>query len=155
MSTASHGGLSTPEPSIPGGRRRRIGNAREIEEFFAPQRTSSADLPPPEPLLRNLTVGVIEVLAGVREAEQLARWLDEDAFRALVTRANLSKRARSARGVPVVRPTHRVMTVRHSSPADGVVEAVTVVAGPARTRALAVRLEGWDGRWRATSLALL
>jgi len=32
---------------------------------------------------------------------------------------------------------------------------VAVVAGPARTRALAVRLEGWDGRWRATSLALL
>ncbi|WP_240658960.1 Rv3235 family protein, partial [Microbacterium sp. CPCC 204701] len=27
--------------------------------------------------------------------------------------------------------------------------------GPARTRALAVRLEGMDGRWRATSLALL
>jgi hypothetical protein len=105
--------------------------------------------------VRNLTIGVLEVLAGVREVEQLARWLDEDAFRALVTRANLSARARSARGVPAVRPVHSILTVRHSSPADGVVEAVVVVATPARTRALAVRLEGWDRRWRATSLALL
>ena len=41
------------------------------------------------------------------------------------------------------------------SPADGVVEAVVIVSGPARTRAVAMRLEGWDGRWRANSVALL
>jgi hypothetical protein len=35
------------------------------------------------------------------------------------------------------------------------VEAVVIVAGPARTRAIAIRLEGMDRRWRATSLALL
>ncbi|RZI94226.1 MAG: 3-hydroxyacyl-CoA dehydrogenase [Microbacterium sp.] len=133
----------------------RVGNAREVAEYFGPQRTSSDELPTPEPLLRNLAIGVLEVLSGVREVEQLARWLGEDAFRALVTRANLSARARSARGVPAARPSHRILTVRHSAPADGVVEAVVVVAGPARTRALALRLEGWDGRWRATSLALL
>jgi hypothetical protein len=50
---------------------------------------------------------------------------------------------------------HTIMSVHESSPADGIVEAVVVVRGPARTRALAVRLEGMDGRWRATSLALL
>lgn len=133
----------------------RIGTAREVAEYFAPQRAANADLPPPDPLLRNLAIGVLEVLAGVREVDQLARWLGEDAFRALVTRANLSARARSARGVPAVRPTHRILTIRHSSPADGVIESVVIVAGPARTRALAMRLEGWDSRWRATSLSLL
>jgi len=105
--------------------------------------------------VRNLTIGVLEVLAGVREVDQLARWLGEDAFRALVTRANLSARARSARGVPAARPVHRILSIRHSSPADSIVEAVVIVAGPVRTRAVAMRLEGWDGRWRATSLALL
>jgi hypothetical protein len=50
---------------------------------------------------------------------------------------------------------HTILSVRHSAPADGVVEAVVVVSGPARTRALAMRVEGVDGRWRATSLALL
>ena len=140
----------TPRPRFP-----RAGTALDVAEFFAPQRTASAELPEPEPLLRNLTIGVMEVLAGVREVDQLARWLGEDAFRALVTRANLSARARSARGVPAARPSHRILTIRHCSPADGIVESVVVVAAPARTRAIAMRLEGWDGRWRATSLALL
>jgi len=130
-------------------------DALELSEFFAPQRTSSTALPEPEPFLRNLTRGVLEVFAGVREVDQLARWLTEDAYRKLMTRSNLAARARSARGVPAKRPVHTLLSVHHSSPADGVVEAVVIVEGPARTRAVALRLEGMDGRWRATSLALL
>jgi len=129
--------------------------AYELSDFFSPQRTSAAELPDPEPFLRNLTRGVLEVFSGMREVEQLARWVTEDAFRKLVVRSNLSARARSARGVPAKRPVHSILSVHHSQPADGVVEAVVIVAGPARTRAVAVRLEGMDGRWRATSLALL
>ncbi|WP_460774870.1 Rv3235 family protein [Microbacterium sp. GXF7504] len=124
-------------------------------DFFAPQPTPSAELPDPVPLLRNLTQGVLESLAGVRDLDQLARWLTEEAYRGLLTRVNLAIRARSARGVPAARPVHSILSVHHSAPADGVVEAVVVVAGPARTRALAIRLEGFDHRWRATSLALL
>lgn len=127
----------------------------DVDEFFAPQRTSADALPPPEPLLRNLTRGVLEVLAGVREIEQLARWLTEDAYRGVLARANLATRARSARGVPATRPVHAVVSVRICVPADGVVESVVLVSGPARTRAVAIRLEGIDRRWRATSLALL
>lgn len=135
---------------------RRFGDdAYELSDYFAPQRTSTTQLPDPEPFLRNLTRGVLEVFSGVREVEQLARWVTEDAFRKLVVRSNLSARARSARGVSAKRPVHSILSVRHSAPADGVVEAVVVVASPARTRAVAVRLEGMDGRWRATSLALL
>lgn len=130
-------------------------SAEERAEFFAPQPTPTHALPDPEPLLRNLTLGVLEVLAGVREIDQLARWLTEDAFRALVLRANLATRARSARGVRASRPVHAILSVHSCIPADGVVEATVVVAGPARTRAVAIRLEGMDRRWRATSLALL
>ena len=133
----------------------RSGSSLEVAEYFAPQRTSSDDLPDPLTLVKNLTIGVLEVLAGVRDVDQLARWLGEDAYRALVTRANLSARARSARGIAAVRPAHRILTERTCVPADGVIEAVVVVSGPVRTRAVAMRLEGWDGRWRATSLALL
>lgn len=129
--------------------------AAEVSAFFAPQKTPTWDLPDPEPFLRNLTVGVLEVFAGVREVEQLARWLTEEPFRKLVVRANLAARARSARGVPAKRPVHRILSLHHSSPADSVIEAVIIVQGPARTRAVALRLEGMDGRWRATSLALL
>ncbi len=144
---------STPAPSTHP--QPFFGDAREISEFFAPQRTPSEALPEPEPFLRNLARGVLEVLAGVREVDQLARWMTEDAYRALVIRANLATRARSARGVPASRPAHSILSVHHSSPADHVVESVVIVAGPARTRAVAIRLEGMDRRWRATSLALL
>lgn len=130
-------------------------DVNELSQFFAPQHTSSAALPDPEPFLRNLTRGVLEVFAGVREVDQLARWMTEDAYRPLVARANLAARARSARGIPAIRPVHAILSVRQSSPADGVVEAVVVVQGPARTRSVPMRLEGMDGRWRATSLALL
>ncbi|WP_065569911.1 Rv3235 family protein [Microbacterium oleivorans] len=133
----------------------RSGSSLEVAEYFAPQRTSSSELPDPLPLVKNLTIGVLEVLAGVRDVDQLARWLGEDAYRALVTRANLSARARSARGVAAVRPAHQILTERTCEPSDGALEAVVVVSGPVRTRAIAMRLEGWDGRWRATSLALL
>lgn len=130
-------------------------DAHELSEYFAPQRTSTAGLPDPEPFLRNITRGVLEVFAGVREVDQLARWLTEEAYRKLLTRANLAARARSARGVPARRPVHTLLSVHVSEPADGVVEATVIVGGPARTRAVALRLEGMDGRWRATSLALL
>lgn len=144
-----------PVPAGSARRAARSASALEVAEYFAPQRTPTKELPDPEPLLKNLTIGVLEVLAGVREVDQLARWLGEDAFHKLVTRANLSARARSARGLTPARPSYRIVSTRCSSPADGVIEGVVITAGPARTRAVAVRLEGWDGRWRATSLAAL
>lgn len=126
-----------------------------LHEYFAPQPTPTVELPDPVPLLRSLTQGALEVLAGVREVDQLARWFSEEAFRSLATRANLSARARSARGVPPARPTFEILSIRVCEPTDGVIEAVVVVAGPGRTRAVAVRLEGFDRRWRASSLAIL
>ena len=158
MATASPDAAGTPPRSATARRSvstPRRGSALEVAEYFAPQRTGTDALPAPEPLLKNLTIGVLEALAGVREVDQLARWFGEDAFRALITRANLSARARSARGVAPARPVHHILSTRHSSPADGVIEGVVIVAGPARTPALALRFEGWDGRWRATSLPLL
>lgn len=126
-----------------------------LHEYFAPQPTPTVELPDPAPLLRSLTQGVLEVLAGVREVDQLARWFNEDSFRSLVTRANLSARARSARGVSPTRPIFEIQSIRACEPMDSVIEAVVIVAGPGRTRAVAIRLEGMDRRWRATSLAVL
>jgi hypothetical protein len=131
---------------------RRWGRGHDPTE---PARTTADDLPDPEPLLRNLTQGVLEVLAGVRSVDQLARWMTEDAFRSVAARAALAARARSARGVAAARPVHSIRSVHRTSPADDVVEAVVIIGGPARTRAVALRLEGMDRRWRATSLALL
>ncbi|MFF0911271.1 Rv3235 family protein [Microbacterium enclense] len=112
-------------------------------------------LPDPLPLVHALVRGLLEVLSGVREAEQLSRWFSEDAYRALVTRAGLAARARSARNTPAQRPHYGIRSVHLSSPADGVVEAAAVVAARARTRAVALRLEATERRWRVTAAALL
>lgn len=123
--------------------------------MFERQRTSAIELPDPKPLLESLSRGAIEVIAGVREPEQLARWVDEEPFRKLLIRANLAKRARSARGQPAKQPTFAIRSVRVTFPDDGVAESVVIVEMPVRTRAIAMRLEGIDGRWRATALAVL
>ncbi|GAA1689500.1 hypothetical protein GCM10009808_02990 [Microbacterium sediminicola] len=151
--------MASPSPASPRSRFARAYRAADEEDaanrYFAPQPTSTSDLPDPDVFLRNIARGVMEVFAGVRDVDQLARWLAEDAYRKLVTRSNLAARARSARGQAPQRPVHTIIAVHHSSPRDGVVEGVVVVRGPARTRAIAMRLEGTDGRWRTTSLALL
>lgn len=145
--------MTSANPTAPS--TRRIDPRFHTGDFFAPQPTATDELPDPMPLVRNLTNGVLEALAGVRHIDQFSRWLTEETYRALLTRVNLASRARSARGVPAARPQHAIMSVHLSEPADGVIESVVIVAGPARTRAIAIRLEGFDRRWRATSLALL
>lgn len=139
------------------GPRRRGQHLREtdVAEYFAPQHTASADLPDPSPLLRSLTVGLLECLAGVRDVDQLARWMSQDAYLSVAKRAALAARARSARGSTAQRPVYSIVSVHVASPADGVVEGTIIVSMPARTRALAMRLEGMDHRWRASSIALL
>ena len=125
------------------------------DEFFGQQPTPRAILPGPQPLLENLTRCVIEILAGARDLEQISRWVTDDVYRHLLKRVVLSSRARQAKGQPVVRPAFSIGSTSICEPRDGVVEAVVVVCGRARTRAVAFRLEGLDHRWRATAINVL
>lgn len=127
----------------------------EQDEFFGEQRSSSSALPNPQPLVENLTRCVIEILAGARDLEQVARWVTDDVYRHLLKRTVLSARARQAKGQSPVRPSFTLGSTTLCEPTDGVVEAVVIVRGKARTRAVAVRLEGLDSRWRATAINVL
>jgi len=127
----------------------------EPESFFGHQPTASAALPDPRPLLENLTRCVVEILAGARDLQQIARWVTDDVYRNLLKRVVLSDRARRARGQQVTRPTFTIGTVVTDEPRDGVVEATVIVHGRARSRAVAIRLEGLDSRWRATAINVL
>ncbi|MFP5336653.1 MAG: Rv3235 family protein [Actinomycetes bacterium] len=122
------------------------------DRWLAPQPTPSGHLPDPGTTARALVQAVVEVLAGTRPAAQLVRWLSADVYAALQRRAALA--ARLARPAAASGPARRpvVRAVRTSAPADGVVEASAVVLDRGRIRAVAVRLEGLDGRWRATAL---
>ncbi len=125
------------------------------DEFFGHQPASTSALPDPAPLLENLTRCVIEVLAGARDLEQVARWVTDDVYRHLLKRVVLSTRARRARGQNATRPSFSIGSTTVCEPRDGVVEAVIIVRGRARTRAVAIRLEGLDSRWRATAINVL
>ena len=127
----------------------------DSDDFFGQQPTSTRALPDPTPLLENLTRCVIEILAGARELEQIARWVDDDVYRHLLKRVVISTRARQAKGQTAVRPTFSLGSTTVCEPRDGVVEAVVVVRGRARARAVAIRLEGLDRRWRATAIHVL
>ncbi|KQS23014.1 hypothetical protein ASG05_03735 [Frigoribacterium sp. Leaf186] len=106
-------------------------------------------------LVENLVRCVVEILAGARDLDQVSRWVTEDVYRTLHTRVVLAARARSAHGTRVQRPAFTVGGIRLSSPVEGVVEAVVVLHGRARSRAVAVRLETYDRRWRATAVHVL
>ena len=138
-----------PSPS------RQIHAPYDEDEFFGVQPAGRDALPNPEPLLENLTRCVIEILAGARDLEQIARWVDDDVYRHLLKRVVLSTRARQATGQVARRPTFSIGSTSICEPRDGVVEAVVIVVGKARTRAVALRLEGLDTRWRATAINVL
>jgi hypothetical protein len=125
------------------------------DDFFGHQPTSTQHLPDPVPLLENLTRCVIEILAGARELEQISRWVSDDVYRHLLKRVVISSRARAAKGQQATRPTFTIGSTTVGEPRDGVVEAVVIVRGRARVRAVALRLEGLDNRWRATAINVL
>ncbi|MCC6270964.1 MAG: 3-hydroxyacyl-CoA dehydrogenase [Microbacteriaceae bacterium] len=128
---------------------------RNADEFFSHQPSPRSALPGPAPLLENLTRCIIEILAGARDLEQISRWVTDDVYRHLLKRVVLSARARQAKGRVPARPTFSIGSVSIFEPRDGIVEAVIIVRGRARVRAVAIRLEGLDSRWRATTINVL
>jgi hypothetical protein len=127
----------------------------EDEVLFGPQPTPTHELPDPTRWGRQVTQLIVEVIAGHRPAAQLVRWTSDQVYRQVRQRGRTlpagSDRARSAAGRPVVeRPV--VGGVRVSEPDDGVAEVAAVVHRRHRVQAIALRLEGRDGRWVVTVL---
>ena len=137
------------------GRFTRANQAVDRDEYFGKQRNSTDELGDPSELIRLLASGVVEVMAGMRDVAQLAGWLSEDVYLRLRERANQAKTARASRSEPAKRPSFELTSMRFQSPAMGVVEAVVLLQGPTRVRAVTLRLEGYNNRWHATNLAVL
>ncbi len=114
--------------------------------------TSREELPEPRRWTAQLVQAVVEVLAHERPRQQLVRWLSPSIYADLS--ASVLARAQPSKGAPN-RARRSVSSVHIFEPADGIIEASAVVVGGARARAVALRLEGWDGRWRCTRLAIL
>ncbi|WP_223694709.1 Rv3235 family protein [Leifsonia poae] len=138
-------------PETPSGAKTKT---RPVADFARPA-IDTASLPDPAPLLVNLTRCVIEILAGVRELDQVARWVDDGVFLNLLRRVTIAARSRAVTGEQARRPRLTVGEPRVTEPCSGVVEAVVMAHQPMRSRAVAIRLEGMHGRWRASAITVL
>lgn len=128
---------------------------RDTDPAVAVVATSRRDLPDPGPWTAQLVQAVLEVLARERPRHQLVRWLTAEVYADLGLHLAAAQPPAQAGQPRVARARRTVGSVHVCEPADGVVEAAAVVLGGRRARAVAVRLEGWDGRWRCTRLAIL
>jgi hypothetical protein len=123
--------------------------AAEMVEQAGPP-TARAVLPPAGPWAARLAQAVLEVCTAGRPVAQLLRWTEPAIYQALEARyAPRAQRDLRRRRVNV---TEQVRSVHVCEPADGVAEVSVVITGGERPRALALRLEGWRGRWVCTAL---
>ena len=115
-------------------------------DYFDRQPTQRCALPDPREWLDRLLRVVLECLEGWRPPVQLRQY----AVAEVVTVV-------SARRKPAGRPgtAPRVRSLHLSEPVNGVVESCAVVQRGSRTHAIAIRLEGLDGRWQCVALDVI
>ena len=115
----------------------------EFDSEFAPQPTSSSQLPDIQPLLSQFIHNAVEIWAGRRSPQQLQTMCHYKVY------AELQKNATSLKEIGRVRKT------RITQPLDGVCEATVTIRFGDRLRVVAIRFEGLDGRWLCTCLTLI
>jgi Family of unknown function (DUF6459) len=138
-------------PDAPRSLRLIHGYASPDGEEFSLKATPRNELPDPRPWTARLVQALVEIQSGDRPLSQLLRWTTADVY-ALTAKAvaqrtvvtNSASRRDQARAV--------LRSVHICEPDDGVVEACAVVRLQNRCQAIALRLEGIEGRWRCTSL---
>ena len=141
--------------SVSSSSRRNGGAPINSDEYFGATIVASKELGDPTPVLAFLAQSVIETLAGIRDVEQSARWLTDGVYQQLKQKALAATRARSQSQIRELRPNLAIGKISTFSPRAGVIEGVVIVHNRGRARAVAIRLEAYNNRWRAKSVAVL
>ena len=118
------------------------------EAWLASERTPTAQLPSATDMARTLVHGLLEVLAGVRPLQQLRRDTTPELYASL--RMTMLRTRRDGGN----RPGPRAIRSLHvQERPEGIAEVCATVRRGTRLGALALRLEGVDGRWQCTEVA--
>jgi len=110
---------------------------------FAPNPSPLSDLPNLERWTLTYVVSVLEVMAGRRAPQHVARSTHRFTYNTLL------KRVGSVSEVPKIRKIHR------NQPIEGVIEVTVTLAFKERVRAMVARFEGVDRKWLCTELEIL
>ena len=131
---------------IPLGRARARHDAHlGADPDFGPQPTRRADLPDAHATAARIALAALEVMRGRRPAAQLLRCTSPEVYETLARRPS----ARAGEGRRV-----RIRRIVLCHPADDAVEATVILDEGDRVRAMAMRLEGRDGRWVVQALQI-
>lgn len=109
----------------------------------------AADPGPARLWARRLVYAIVEVFAGVRTAGQLGPFATLDVLERLERACG-----RFAGPGRCALPRPNMVSLHVCEPRPGVAETAAVVDTGGRRRALALRLEARDGRWRCTALEI-
>lgn len=141
-------------PSDDTAKKRRNRQSKK-DELFDYQPTGTQSLPPAKDFVAGFVPKVLETIHGLREVRSLGKQMTHTVYAAIETRAAGVKLRNQVAKEPPPRPVFALGNVIISEPRDGVCEAAAVVHGPTRVRAVALRIEGLDNRWKATSFRML
>lgn len=125
-----------------------------MAQITAAAKTLIKRQPDPAKFFAQISAAYIEVLAGVRRPEQLARWLSDRAYYDLCQRAKRESRARQLTGTNtrpdiVLRNSKTFLTDLMSY------QGVVVLQISGSTRAMSVRAELVHSRYRITDICLI
>jgi hypothetical protein len=119
-----------------------VGSEAAVDETARVATSRALD---PRPLAGPLAQAIAEVLAGFRPPQQLAQAVSYEVLALLERNAGRMV----ARGVRTP-PRPRVTSIRLCEPRAGIAEVAAVIDTGARRRAMALRVEAPNGRWRVT-----
>jgi hypothetical protein len=106
-----------------------------------------AELADPRLHASRLLRAILEVLGRQRPLPQLLPWTSDAVYEELTAWLYRTASRRT--------PLAALRSVRVSEPGDGVAEVTAVIVQAERARAVALRLEGIDGRWCCTLFRML
>lgn len=128
--------------------RRELDALRSRFTATNPVHRSTDPLPDPGIWAANLACGIVEILYGIRPLAQVQRWVLPSLYDTLSSVRPVYQRFTST--APC-----RPQSWRACHISADICEVSVVVSSRIRTRAVALRLENYRGRWIATALDIL
>jgi hypothetical protein len=136
-------------------KRRRAFDPLLDDYKYIPTAEEIAAMPDPTEILQAIATSVVEVIAGVRSVDQIAALVSDQVYERLRAKVQARAQLDATSMRPKLAPKFAVRKVHQESPNPGIIESVVLLSSAVRTRAVTIRLEPVNKRWRATNISVL